>query len=454
MHDNQYTEITPTMTSLAEKLLKNNHVEPSLYTKYDVKRGLRDINGHGVLAGLTNIADIVAYTEENGESVPCDGKLFYRGFDLDDLVSGFLSEHRPGFEEITYLLLTGELPDKNELKTFSDSLNVNRALPDGFVRDIIMEAPSKDVMNAMARSVLTLFTYDDNANDVSLDNVMRQSLQLIASFPAIAIYSFHAYNHYHNHESLIIHEPPSNLSTAETLLYLLRPDQKYSELEARILDLSLVIHADHGGGNNSSFTTRVVSSTGTDTYGAIASALSSLKGPRHGGANLKVVEMFEDLKAKVSDWQDDDAITAYLETLLAKKGFDRTGLIYGMGHAVYSLSDPRATILKRSAEMLAEEKGRRDEFALYGRVEELAGQIISEKRKIYKGVSANVDFFSGFIYDMLNLPLVLYTPLFSVARISGWSAHRLEEISLGNRIIRPAYKCVAPTQSYQPLSQR
>lgn len=443
---------TEQMKHLAERLRHNNHIKPEDYQAFDVKRGLRDINGKGVLAGLTNIANIVAYTEEDGE--PSHGKLYYRGYDLDDLVAGFQADNRFGFEEITYLLLTGELPNKTELAAFNADLDEFRSLPPGFVRDIIMEAPSPDVMNAMARSIMTLFTYDERANDISLENVMRQSVQLIADFPALAIYSYHTYDHYYNHNSLIIHEPPIGLSTSESLLYLLRPDRQYSDLEAKILDLSLVIHADHGGGNNSAFTTRVVTSTGTDTYSAIASAMASLKGPKHGGANLMVVKMFEELKKEVPDWEDDSKLQAYLEKLLNKEAFDRTGLIYGMGHAVYSLSDPRANILKASAEALAKEKGREEEFALYHKVEHMAGDLIAQKRKIYKGVAANVDFYSGFIYQMLDLPLELYTPLFSVARISGWSAHRVEELALGNKIIRPAYQSVAPLQDYVPLQDR
>lgn len=447
-----YAIPTPQMEHLAERLRHNNYIVPEDYKTYNVKRGLRDINGKGVVAGLTNIANITAYKEEDGS--PTDGKLTYRGYDLEDLVGGFQADNRFGFEEVTYLLLTGELPSKRELAAFNADLDEFRALPAGFVRDIIMEAPSPDIMNSMARSVLTLFTYDERANDTSLTNVMRQCVQLIADFPALAIYSYHTYDHYYNQESLIIHEPPIGLSTAEGLLYLLRPDRQYTELEAKILDLSLIIHADHGGGNNSAFTTRVVSSTGTDTYSAIASAMASLKGPKHGGANLMVVKMIEELKKEVDDWGNKAMLQDYLEKLLNKEAFDRSGLIYGMGHAVYSLSDPRANILKASAEALAKEKGREDEFALYEQIEHMAGDLIANKRKIYKGVSANVDFYSGFIYQMLDLPLELYTPLFSVARISGWSAHRLEEIALSNRIIRPAYKSVVPDQPYIPLGER
>lgn len=454
MHNSDYSSITPALQTLTDKLLRNGAIDPNLYTRYDVKRGLRDVNGHGVLAGLTNIADIHAYETVNGESVPCEGKLFYRGIDMNDIVDGCIRDGHFGFEEVSYLLLTGELPNAEELSDFSAELSRHRDLPEGFVRDIIMEAPSSDVMNALASAVLTLYTYDDQADNLDILNVMRQSVNLIAHFPTLAIYAFQTYNHYHNHNSLIIHTPPTQLSTAETLLYLLRPNQHYSDLEARILDLALVVHADHGGGNNSTFTTRVVSSAGTDTYSAIASALCSLKGPKHGGANIKVMDMFSDLKERVNDWHDDEEIDAYLLQLLSGAAFDKSGLIYGMGHAVYSISDPRALLLKESARELAAAKGRSDEFALYEKVETLAGHIISEKRKIYKGVSANVDFYSGFIYDMLNLPRELYTPLFAVSRISGWCAHRLEEISLHNRIIRPAYKCVSDRRPYTPINER
>ena len=449
-----FMRITPAVNILTDKLECNSVIDPTLYNKYDVKRGLRDINGHGVVAGLTNIADISAYEEVDGTILPSDGHLYYRGYDMQDLVRGIINDNRFGFEEITYLLLTGELPSATRLALFKKEMDDRRALPDGFVRDIMMEAPANDVMNSLARSVLTLYTYDDRADDTSLPNVMRQSLQLISCFPTIAAFAYRVYDHYHNQNSLVLHDPPQGLSHAETLLYMIRPDKSYTELEAKLLDLCLIVHADHGGGNNSAFTTRVVTSSGTDTYSAIASALCSLKGPKHGGANIKVRRMFDDMKVHVHDWKDDEEIARYLNTLLEKKGFDHTGLIYGMGHAVYSKSDPRALVLREFVRSLSAEKGREDECDLYMKVETIASQMIAEKRKIYKGVSANVDFYSGFIYDMLNLPEELYTPIFAVARISGWCAHRLEELAQKSRIIRPAYKGIAPRSEYVEMEDR
>ena len=406
------------------------------------------------MTGLTHIADVYAYEEENGKTIPTEGILYYRGIDTRDIVNGFLSEKRFGFEEVTYLLLTGDLPNKHEYEHFFNEMSRHRGLPQEFIRDIIMEAPSPNVMNALARAVLTLYAYDKNPDSTAPENVMLQSLALIATFPALAAYAYHAYNHFHNGESLFVHIPPADLSAAETLLYLLRPDQKYTDLEARILDLSLVLHADHGGGNNSTFTTRVVTSTDTDTYSAIAAALCSLKGPRHGGANIKVSHMFDDLKAHVSDWQDEKQITDYLEALLAGTAFDRKGLIYGIGHAVYSVSDPRAEMLRAYLEKLSVEKGVEEEFGLYTRVATLASNLIMKKRNIYKGVSPNIDFYSGFLYRLLGLPEELFTPLFAVARISGWCAHRLEEISAANKIIRPAYRSVSDVRQYVAMSQR
>lgn len=450
-----YSRITPGINALTKKLERNSHIDSELYTKYDVKRGLRDLNGRGVIAGLTNIADVHAYEKDaNGNTVPCDGQLLYRGYDMQELVRGIIEDKRYGFEEVTYLLLTGELPSATQLSLFEQEMNNHRALPDGFVRDIIMEAPANDVMNGLARSVLTLYTYDNRADDISLPNVMRQCLQLISCFPVIAAHTYRVYDHYHNGNSLVLHDPIDGLSHAETILYLIRPDKNFSELEARLLDLCLILHADHGGGNNSAFTTRVVTSTGTDTYSAIASALCSLKGPRHGGANIRVHHMFNDLKCRVTDWTDDEAIAEYLEAILDKRAFDRSGLIYGMGHAVYSKSDPRATVLRQFVRELSKEKGREAECDLYMKVEEIAGRMIAEKRKIYKGVSANVDYYSGFVYDMLNLPEELYTPLFAVARISGWCAHRLEELSQNSKIIRPAYLGIAPRHDYVKMSDR
>ena len=451
---NSYSEITPELLALSKLSKEHGQIDPALYTKYEVKRGLRDLNGKGVLAGLTDISEITSYIIEDSDMIPCDGRLYYRGYKIQDLVKGFEKEHRFGFEEIAYLLLFGELPDAAALESFRQMLGEYRSLPTHFVRDIIMKAPSKDMMNALARSVLTMYAYDDRADDTSIENVVRQSIQLISLFPLISVYAYHAYNHYHDGASLIIHPPKPELSTAEHLLYLLRPDGQYTDLEARMLDLGLVLHMEHGGGNNSTFTTHVVSSSGTDTYSAIAAALGSLKGPKHGGANVKVVKMFDDLKANVSDWTNEAQLKDYLCKLLDREAFDHSGLIYGMGHAVYSLSDPRSEIFKSHVASLAKEKGREDELALYNTVEKLAKEVIFEKRKIYKGVSANIDFYSGFVYSMLNLSTELFTPMFASARIVGWSAHRLEELATGGKIIRPAYKSVCKHKSYEPLKKR
>lgn len=451
---NPYSVVTPKINSLSELCVKNNNVDPALYRKYDVKRGLRDVSGKGVLTGLTEIAEVRSYTIIDEDMVPCEGKLFYRGIDVEQLVDGFIAENRFGFEEVTYLLLFGELPNEQEFSDFMQLLGEYRSLPTSFVRDIIMKAPSKDMMNTLARSVLTLYSYDDFADDINIPNVLRQSLQLIAMFPMLSVYGYQAYRHYEHGKSLYIHKPSPELSTAETILRLLRPDKKYTPLEAKILDIALVLHAEHGGGNNSTFTNHVVTSSGTDTYSAAAASLGSLKGPRHGGANIKVIHMFEDLKSKVKDWKDEEEIGNYLSALLRKEAFDKSGLIYGIGHAVYSLSDPRTKVLKNYVEKLSKEKGMEDEYNLYTLVERLAPDIITKERKMYKGVSANVDFYSGFVYNMLDLPLELYTPLFAIARITGWSAHRLEELINAGKIIRPAYKSVAQMQDYIPMSKR
>ena len=417
-------------------------------------RGLRDLNGKGVLVGLTEISDVCATKEINGTTVPAEGELFYRGYNVKDLVQGVDEKHHQGFEECTYLLLFGALPTRQELAEFRHLLSDYRSLPTSFVRDIIMKAPSKDMMNTLARSVLTLYAYDDRADDISLPNVLRQCLQLISLFPLLSVYGYQAYRHYHDGASLFIHTPPENLSTAEAILYTLRPDSKYTPLEAELLDIALILHMEHGGGNNSTFTTHLVSSSGTDTYSVIAASLGSLKGPKHGGANIKVVKMFEDMENTLCDWTDEAAVSAYLRALLHKEAFDHAGLIYGMGHAVYSLSDPRAVIFRRFVEKLSVEKGFDKEYALYSMVERLAPQIISEERKIYKGVSPNVDFYSGFVYRMLDLPMELYTPIFAIARIAGWSAHRLEEIVSNGKIMRPAYKNVGSKKEYVPMDER
>ena len=454
MPNNEFSTITPEIVELANKSVSNSYIDPELYSKYEVKRGLRDINGKGVLTGLTEIAEVKSYTIEDSEMIPCEGKLFYRGYDIEDLVNGFVEDKRFGFEETTYLLLFGKLPTSDELNEFNALLGHYRSLPTSFVRDIIMKAPSHDMMNTLARSVLTLYSYDEMADDISIPNVLRQCLQLIALFPELSVYGYQAYQHYHDGQSLFIHSPQPHLSTAENILHMLRPDSKYTELEARILDIALVLHADHGGGNNSTFTTHVVSSSGTDTYSAIAASLGSLKGPKHGGANLKVMQMFDHMMETLNDWNDEEEITQYLSDLLNKKTFDKAGLIYGMGHAVYSISDPRARVFKNYVEKLSKEKGLDKEFKLYSTVERLAPEIIAKERRMYKGVSANVDFYSGFVYRMLGLPLQLYTPIFAIARISGWSAHRIEELINAGKIIRPAYKSVAKHVEYTPINER
>ena len=446
-------DITPEIEELARECEQNNAIDKELYTKYEVKRGLRDLNGKGVLAGLTNVSDVCATKIVNGESVPCEGNLYYRGYNIKDLVKGFLAAKHPGFEETAYLLLFGELPTKDQLQDFQGMLAERRILPPNFVRDIIMKAPSRDMMNSITRSILQLYSYDDRADDTSIPNVLRQCLNLISQFPMLMVYGYHAYN-YRRGEDLYIYAPKPELSAAENILMMLREDRKYTKLEAKILDMALVLHMDHGGGNNSTFTTHVVTSSGTDTYSTMAAAMASLKGPKHGGANVKVTQMFDDMKAHLTDWEDEDQIRAYLEALLDKKAFDKKGLIYGMGHAVYSISDPRADIFKRFVKQLAREKHHEKEYALYEKVEHMAPEIIGEKRRMYKGVNANVDFYSGLVYSMLDLPPALYTPIFAAARIVGWSAHRLEELKNVDKIIRPAYKALAPHREYINLDDR
>ena len=466
-----YSAITPDILKLSELCSGNSVINSEMYLEHKVFRGLRDLNGNGVLTGLTEVSDIQSFEiGEDGEKHPCRGRLFYRGINVEELVGGFIKDNRFGFEETTYLLLFGDLPNREELDSFTRILSGYRTLPGSFVRDIIMKAPSHDMMNTLARSVLTLYAYDNRANDTSIPNVLRQCLQLIALFPLLSVYGYQAYDYYLNDgTSFFIHEPRPELSTAQNILHMLRIDSKYTELEARILDIALILHAEHGGGNNSTFTTRVVSSSGTDTYSAIAAALGSLKGPKHGGANIKVVQMMENIKENIKDWTDEEEITAYLAAILNKEAFDRSGLIYGMGHAVYSLSDPRAEIFKRFVKKLSDEKGMQKalsqdhtiifkgmqkEYTLYSNVERLAPHVIEHARKMYKGVSANIDFYSGFVYNMLGLPLELYTPIFAMARISGWSAHRIEELVNAGKIIRPSYKCVQPRRDYKPLSER
>ncbi len=450
----KFSDITPEITKLADMSLEGYKIDPELYTQYDVKRGLRDINGNGVVAGLTNISTIKVIDSGDGMPNHGDGKLYYRGIDVEDIVAGFIKEKRFGFEETVYLLLFGKMPSEHELAEFKAILADFRELPSNFMRDVIMKAPTDNMMNTLAKSVLALYSYDDKANNISVPNVLRQSIELITLFPVLAVYAYHAYRYARLGGDLFIHSPKPDMSIAENILYMLREDGRYTELEARILDLALVLHAEHGGGNNSTFTVHVVSSSGTDTYSAIAAALGSLKGPKHGGANIKVAMMFDDMKQNVKDWTDEEEVKDYLRKLLHKEAFDHAGLIYGMGHAVYSQSDPRAKVFKGFVESLSSEKGRHEEFALYSLVERLAPEVIAEERRIYKGVCANVDFYSGFVYRMLGIPDELFTPLFATARISGWSAHRIEELINSNKIIRPAYKAISPMREYTDMENR
>lgn len=420
---------------------RNDTISPRLYDEYGVKKGLRDENGNGVLAGLTNISKITSSKIVDGKKVPCDGQLWYRGYRVEDLI-GTLGETELGYEKIAYLLLMGQLPDSAAAEAFRTLLGECRTLPTNFTRDVIMKAPGKDIMNSMTRGILTLASYDERAIDTSVSNSLRQCIQLIAEFPLLAVYGYHAYNYYENMDSMVIHRPDPALSTAENLLMMLRPNKKYTATEAKVLDTALILHMEHGGGNNSTFTTRVITSSGSDTYSTIAAAMSSLKGPKHGGANIKVMEMMEDIRLHVSDCSDKEALADYLAKIINRDAFDRKGLVYGMGHAIYSLSDPRERIFKGYVEKLAAEKGRGDDLTLYRNVEELAPQLIAKHRRIYKGVSPNVDFYSGFVYDMLGIPQELYTAMFAVARIVGWSAHRIEELICMDKIIRPAYMSV------------
>ncbi len=447
--------LTELEIKMAKKCLDNGRIEPQLYIDNKVYRGLRDVNGKGVLTGLTEISDIISKKIVDGKEVPCEGELYYRGYPVQDIVDGVIKDNRFGFEEVIYLLIFGNLPTNEELEEFKTLLFSYRALPDNFVRDVIMKAPSSDMMNSLARSVLMLYSNDLNADDTSIPNVLRQCLQLIARFPQLAVYGYHAYNyHWKKSDSFFIHEPDPKLSTAENILYMLRLDGKFTPLEAKVLDAALVLHAEHGGGNNSTFTTHVVSSSGTDTYSAIAAALGSLKGPKHGGANIKVAAMFQNIKENISDWTDREEITAYLRKILNKEAFDGAGLIYGIGHAIYSVSDPRAKAFKGFVKSLSEEKGLTKEYEFYSLIEEIAPEVIAEKRKMYKGVSANVDFYSGFVYSMLKLPAELYTPIFAIARIAGWSAHRIEELINAGKIIRPAYMSVQEHRDYIEMDKR
>ena len=437
----------------ADMCIDNDSIPKALYTDYGVKKGLRDENGQGVLTGLTNISSVRAFDVIDGEKVPCDGELLYRGYDVTKLVKG-AGDKRFIFEESAYLLLFGELPDATQLEEFRHIIANCMELPTNFTRDVIMKAPSADIMNSMTRSILTLASYDDRKDDLSIENVLRQSIQLISTFPMLAVYGYHAYNHYERDDSMYIHRPDKELSLAENFLRMLRPDMKYTPLETHVLDIALLLHMEHGGGNNSSFTTRVVTSSGSDTYSAIAAAMSSLKGRKHGGANLMVMNMMEDIRAHIKDYHDEEEIEHYLDKILNKEAFDKKGLIYGMGHAVYSLSDPRERVFKGFVEQLANAKGRAEDMALYNNIERIAPMLIAKERKIFKGVSPNVDFYSGFVYDMLDIPKELYTPLFAIARIVGWSAHRIEELVTTDKIIRPAYKSLVTKREYVDRSQR
>ncbi|AEV69843.1 citrate/2-methylcitrate synthase [Acetivibrio clariflavus] len=454
MRNSKIKEHKEEIEALSKLAQKNNYIDPELFTKYQVKRGLRDLDGKGVLVGLTEIGEVHSYIIEENETIPVPGRLMYRGIDVTELSNGFIKSGKNGFEETCYLLLFGDLPNEKQLADFEQILADYRHLPDDFVRDLILKAPSRDIMNVLARNVLALYSFDDRADDTSIPNVLEQCIRLIACFPLIAVYGYQAYSHYYEKKSLFIHSPKPELSTAENILHMLRPDSQFTKLEATLLDLALVLHAEHGGGNNSTFVTHVVTSTGTDTYSVMAAALGSLKGPRHGGANIKVVQMFDDMKSNLKDWDNEKEIEEYLVKLLKKEAFDRSGLIYGIGHAVYSISDPRCVILKEYAEKLAKEKGLEAEFNLYSKVEELAPKVISEMRKMYKGVSANVDFYSGFVYSMLGIPREMFTPIFAISRIAGWSAHRVEEIVNAGKIIRPAYKSVAKRREYVDIEKR
>lgn len=451
---NSYSNISSKIYELSEKYIENKSIDPKLYDVHKVKRGLRDLDGKGVVTGLTEISTIHSTKTVDGESVPCEGELYYRGINIYDLVDGFEKDNRFGFEETAYLLLFGILPNQQELKEFVDMLAEYRTLPTNFVRDVIMKAPNPDIMNSLARSVLTLYSYDKNANDSSIPNNLRQCIQLIANFPLLAVYAYNSHMHFNKGKSLYIHRPSASLSTAENILRILRPDKTFTPTEAKVLDLALVLHAEHGGGNNSTFTTHVVTSSGTDTYSSVTASLCSLKGAKHGGANIKVKLMFDDMKKNILDWCDEDEILSYLEKLLNKEAFDKSGLIYGMGHAVYSLSDPRSEILREHVGILSKEKKLDKEFQFYTKIAQLAPVAIAKKRKIYKGVSPNIDFYSGFVYSMLDLPEELYTPIFAIARVVGWSAHRIEELINSNKIIRPAYKSVSECKKYVALSER
>lgn len=438
---------------LLQYCLASGRIDQNLYQEYDVKRGLRDSNGKGVLTGLTEISDVIGYKYEDGRKIPADGELYYQGYNVADMIASF-ENRKQCFEETIYTLLFGRVPNARQFEMFNGVLTEMMTLSNRFIRDVVMKASNSNLMNAMQRCVLTLYTYDDKADNISVGNALRQSMQLIAKLPLIAVYSYHSYRHFRHDENLLIKNPKPELSFSENILYMLREDGRYTELEAKVLDIALVLHAEHGGGNNSTFTNHVVTSSGTDTYSAVAASIGSLKGPKHGGANLKVQDMFEDIMTNCEDWEDEEVLKNYLNDILDKKVFDHAGLIYGMGHAVYTLSDPREVILKRYAKHLAEEKGKMKEFALYEKVEQIAGELIMHKRKLFKPVCANVDFYSGFVYTMLDIPRELFTPIFAISRMAGWSAHRMEELVNAGKIIRPAYRYVGFHRDYPEMEDR
>lgn len=442
------------LDSYQEIVIKNSEIDSENYNNYDVKRGLRNSNGTGVLAGLSKIGEVHGYIVDDGEKIANHGKLFYRGINIYDLVEGFQNDGRFGFEEVSYLLLLGQLPTLNELSDFNNYLALERDLSDTFIKDIILNSPSLDIMNKLAQSVLAKYSYDNDPDNTSIDNIIRQSIELIAQLPSILAYAYQAKAHYHGNDSLIIHKPKKEYSTAENILAMIRPTSEFTKLEAEILDLALVIHAEHGGGNNSTFTTRVVTSSGTDTYSAISAAIGSLKGPKHGGANIKVVGMLNNIKDNVKNWDSQEEIKDYLRRIIKKEAYDNSGLIYGLGHAIYTVSDPRAVLLKNKADELAKISNREEEFNLYKNIEKLAPEVFAEVKGSTKEISANVDFYSGFVYSMLNIPADLYTPLFAIARMPGWCAHRLEEHITGQRIIRPAYKSVVNKTIYKRINER
>ncbi len=447
------SEIKTDVQKLISELHNVPKIDTNLYIEYDVKRGLRESNGKGVLTGLTEVSDVVAFDVVDGDKVPCEGRLYYQGINVMDIVNG-LGDRIHGFEEVSFLLLFGHLPNREELDSYLHVSSNLQELGARFVRDVVMKASNGNIMNALQRCILTLYTYDPRPDDISPDNVLRQCLELINKLPLIAVYSFHSFMHFRKDEALIIRNPKKNLSLSENILQMLRPDGHYTELEAKVLDIALIVHADHGGGNNSTFTTHVVTSSGTDTYSSMAASIGSLKGPKHGGANLKVQEMFRNLRENISNIENDAEVEAYLKKIMEKKAFDGTGLIYGMGHAVYTLSDPREVLLKEYARNLAVEKGLVSEFEFYDRVERISKKLITENKGINKPVCANVDFYSGFVYSMLGIPEELFTPLFAIARMSGWSAHRIEELVNGGKIVRPAFKYVGDHNPYKPIEDR